>query len=87
MNRFFENIQKTIENIPENLKQNYINYEVSKLFKLVNSNYVNTFLNYFFRPCIYAVSLIILGSCGGGGGGGGGNSSCSEFLLPQSQNK
>ena len=62
-----------------------------KKYKKTNNKNKNlfhfTFLNYFFRPCIYAVGLIILGSCGGGGGGGGGNSSCSEFLLPQSQNK
>ena len=49
MNRFFENFQRTITNIPDNLKQNYINYEVSKLSKLVKSNYTNTYLNYFFE--------------------------------------
>ena len=49
MNRFFENIQKNIGKIPENLKQNYINSEVNKLLNKINTNYIHTSLNYFFE--------------------------------------
>lgn len=40
-----------------------------------------TFLKNLYRPCLYALSLIILASCGGGGGGGSGGVPKS----PQSQ--
>ena len=40
-----------------------------------------TFLKNLYRPWLYALSLIILASCGGGGGGGGGGVPKS----PQSQ--
>tara|TARA_B110001452_G_scaffold85760_1_gene70092 strand:- start:6 stop:4607 length:4602 start_codon:yes stop_codon:yes gene_type:complete len=49
MNCFFENIQKNIIPIPENLRQNYINYEVKKLLNKVDTNYIHTHLNYFFE--------------------------------------
>ena len=49
MNCFFENIQKNIIPIPENLRQNYINYEVKKLLNKVDTNYIRTHLNYFFE--------------------------------------
>ena len=45
MNHFFENIQKNIVKIPENLKQNYINCEVNKLLNKINTNYIHTSLN------------------------------------------
>ena len=49
MNSFFENIKKNIVKIPDNLKKNYINYEVNKLLSKEKSNDINTYLNYFFE--------------------------------------
>ena len=49
MNRFFKNIQENIIKIPDNLKQNYINYMVENLLEKTNTNYINTSLNYFFE--------------------------------------
>ena len=49
MNHFFENIQKNIVKIPENLKQNYINSEVNKLLNKIDTNEIRTILNYFFE--------------------------------------
>lgn len=49
MNHFFENIQKNIVKIPENLKQNYINSEVNKLLNKIDTNEIHTLLNYFFE--------------------------------------
>ena len=49
MNRFFENIQKNIEKIPENLKQNYIKCEINKLLSKIDTNFIRTSLNYFFE--------------------------------------
>jgi len=49
MNHFFENIQKNIVKIPENLKQNYINSEVNKLLNKIETNEIHTLLNYFFE--------------------------------------
>ena len=49
MNYFFENLQKNIVKIPDNLKQNYINSEVNKLLNKINTNNIYTTLNYFFE--------------------------------------
>ena len=49
MNHFFENIQKNIVKIPENLKQNYINSEVNKLLNKIDTNEIRTIFKLFFE--------------------------------------
>ena len=48
MNRFLKNIQENIIKIPENLKQNYINYMVEKFIRKNKYKLCQYFIKLFF---------------------------------------